>query len=280
MGWIVFSHDVAAALLAAVAVLVVACPCALGLATPLAMTITLGRTAQAGILVRNPAALETAAHIQRMVFDKTGTLTRGKMTVREVHTDPAIVSAPDMLSRLAAAVEQFSEHPIARAIVEAYQEPLPQASEFKSLAGLGASARIDGQDGQRVMVGSSGFLDVQDDSPLTAQAKPYIERGETVVWVGWANTIAGFIVLRDEPNPTASQALHQIHEAGIQTVMLSGDNPGTTAAIGVELGLDAYEGIAFPRTRPNASKPGKRRATRSPWSAMGSTMPPRWPRPI
>ena len=246
VGWIVYSQDVPTALLAAVAVLVVACPCALGLATPLAMTITLGRTTRAGILVRNPDALETAAHIQRMVFDKTGTLTRGQMTVQKVVADPAVVPSSETLSRLAAAVEQFSAHPIAIAIVAASPQPILPASEFKSLAGLGASARVDNQDGQRVMVGSGEFLGIDGHSPLSAQAQAHAERGETVIWVGWENTVAGFIVLRDEPNPTARKALRQLHEDGIQAVMLSGDNPATTQAIGTELGLDEYEGHCLP----------------------------------
>ena len=133
------------AILAAVAVLVVACPCALGLATPLALTVTLGRTTRAGLLVRNPAALETTAKVQRMVFDKTGTLTQGVLSVTQTVVAPDAAITPDDLLRMAAAVEQYSEHPIARAIVAAWAGPLQAADDFRPLRGLGASARVDGR---------------------------------------------------------------------------------------------------------------------------------------
>lgn len=245
LGWWLAGRPLAHALLAAVAVLVVACPCALGLATPLALAVSLGRTTRAGVLVRNPVALETAAQVQRVVFDKTGTLTRGRMTVEEV-----VVSgdgaARDRLICLAAAVEQYSEHPIARAIVETCPGPLPAADEFQALRGLGASARVVEQNGRRVMVGSPHFLDVPDDSPLMVQARPHADRGETVIWIGWDKSAAGFITLRDEPNSSALEALDRLRAAGIHAVMLSGDDPRTVQAIAAELSLAEYEGNCPP----------------------------------
>jgi heavy metal translocating P-type ATPase len=246
LGWWLTGHSPARALLTAVAVLVVACPCALGLATPLALTVTLGRATQAGILVRNPVALETAAKVQRIVLDKTGTLTRGRMAVVAMRVDPETAMAESELLCLAAAVEQFSEHPVARAIVYACSGPLPEAGEFQALRGLGASARVVGQGERRVMVGSARFLDVDGNTRLVAQAQPYVERGETVVWVGWDGKVAGFIALRDEPNPTAQEALRLLQAQGIRPVMLSGDNPRTTQAIAAELGLTDYEGNCPP----------------------------------
>jgi heavy metal translocating P-type ATPase len=260
LGWWFAGRTPSQALLAAVAVLVVACPCALGLATPLALTVTLGRTTQAGILVRNPVALETAAKVQRIVFDKTGTLTRGRMAVVAATVDPETATTEDELLCLAAAVEQYSEHPIARAIVDICPVPLLQAGEFQALRGLGASARAVGPAERRVMVGSLRFLDVKDRSPLAAQAQVHAERGETVVWVGWDGGVAGFIALRDEPNPTAQEALHLLQTEGTRPVMLSGDNPRTTQAIAAELGLTEYEGNC-----PPAEKAARIRA----WQASG-----------
>jgi heavy metal translocating P-type ATPase len=245
LGWWLAGHPPAQALLAAVAVLVVACPCALGLATPLALAVSLGRTTRAGILVRNPVALETAVQIQRVVFDKTGTLTRGRMAVGE-----AVVSGDgvprERLICLAAAVEQYSEHPIAQAIVEACPGSCPTADEFQALRGLGASARVAEQNGQRVMVGSSRFLNVPDDSPLMIRARPHADQGETVIWVGWGEGTAGFITLRDEPNPSAQEALDRLQVGGIRAVMLSGDDPRTVRAIAAELGLTECEGNCPP----------------------------------
>jgi len=137
LGWWASGHGLATMLLAAIAVLVVACPCALGLATPLALTVALGRAAQAGILVRNPAALEAAARIQRIVLDKTGTLTRGRMAVVAAAAAPDLPIDREALLRLAAAVEQYSEHPIARAIVAACPGAPPAASAFQTVRGMG-----------------------------------------------------------------------------------------------------------------------------------------------
>ncbi|MHB1590119.1 MAG: heavy metal translocating P-type ATPase [Sulfuricella sp.] len=246
LGWWSTGHTPAQGLLAAVAVLVVACPCALGLATPFALTVTLGRTTQAGILVRNPVALETAADIQRIVFDKTGTLTRGQMTVVATAVNREVALAGDDLLCLAAAVEQYSEHPVAKAIVAACSNPLAVAGEFQALRGLGASARVVGQADRRVMVGSLRFLGANGYSPLIVQAQSRAEQGQSVVWVGWDEVTAGFIALRDEPNPTAGKALRQLQVDGIRPVMLSGDSPRTTQAIAAELGLAEYEGNCTP----------------------------------
>ena len=245
LGWWLTGHAPDRAVLAAVAVLVVACPCALGLATPLALAVSLGQTTRMGILVRNPVSLETAAQVQRVVFDKTGTLTRGRMAVE------AAVTSGDSASRerlmcLAAAVEQFSEHPIARAVVEACSGPIPAADKFEMLRGLGASARVVEADQRRVMVGSSRFLDMTRDSPLMAQAQPRAAQGETVIWIGWDEAAAGFIALRDEPNPSAQEALNRLQADGIHTVMLSGDDPRTVQAVAAELGLTEYQGECPP----------------------------------
>ncbi len=243
LGWWLTGSPPVEALLHAVAVLVVACPCALGLATPLALAITLGRTTRQGILVRNLAALETITHIQRIVFDKTGTLTRGRLTVVDVAADS--VDSQDMLC-LAAAVEQYSEHPIAKAITAACDAIPTPSGDFQVLRGLGVSARVGENGGRRTLVGSSRLLTVNPDSQLAAEAQEHSTRGETVVWIGWDNAAAGFITLRDEPASTASDALRRLEAEGIPAVMLSGDNPQTTGAIAQELGITEFIGDCLP----------------------------------
>jgi heavy metal translocating P-type ATPase len=246
LGWWLAGPSAPVALLTAVAVLVVACPCALGLATPLALAIVLGRTSRGGILVRNPAALETAAMVQRIVFDKTGTLTRGKLAVVGASSLPTSGMSSEELVCLAADVEQFSEHPVARAIVDTCSRPPARAEGFKALRGLGVSAAVEALDGTRVMVGSPDLLKVDGGATLAQEADARAREGETIVWVGWEDTVAGFIALRDEPNPTASRALEQLATEGIQAVMLSGDSLQTTRAIASELGVRQYEGRVSP----------------------------------
>ena len=246
IGWLSTGHGMSQALMAAVAVLVVACPCALGLATPFALNVTLGRTSKAGILIRNLAALESAAVIQRIVFDKTGTLTSGQMSIAVTVVNPDMAMTSAELIRLAAAVEQFSEHPVARAIMSACPTPPAVATEFQTIRGLGASACIPGHDYRRVAVGSLRLLGVDAPPALAAQAKVCAGLGQTIVWLGWNETVAGFISLRDAPNPTARDALRQLQGIGIYPMMLSGDHARTTQAIAAELRLTDYEGDCMP----------------------------------
>ena len=246
LGWWLTGTSVATALLTAVAVLVVACPCALGLATPLALAIVLGRTSRGGILVRNPAALETAAMVKRIVLDKTGTLTRGRLGVVGVSPLSSSGMSSQELLCLAADVEQFSEHPVAKAIVGACPRPPAHGEAFRALRGLGVSAAVEALDGRRVMVGSPDLLEVEVGSKPSQEANTREQEGETIVWIGWEGTVAGWIALRDEPSPTASAALEQLAADGIQPVMLSGDSPQTTRAIAAELGIEEYEGRVSP----------------------------------
>ena len=246
LGWLSAGHGIAQSLLTAVAVLVVACPCALGLATPFALTVTLGRATQAGILVRNPAALETAAGIKTMAFDKTGTLTLGEMAVVSAEVNPKIELNEEELLCLAAAVEQYSEHPIAKAIVAACPGSVAVAREFQALRGMGVSARVDGQGDRRIMMGSLRFLGEDNDSVLATLEQDRSEMGQSVIWVGWDEVKAGFIALRDTPNPTAKETLQQLREKGIRLVMLSGDSSRTTKAMAAELKLTEFVGDCIP----------------------------------
>ncbi len=249
-GWYFRSRATGTAMLAAVAVLVVACPCALGLATPLAMAVTMGQAARSGILVRTPEALETSASIRRMVFDKTGTLTRGQLAVVEVvPAQRSVLDGPTLL-RFAAAVEQFSEHPLARAIVTAAGTPLPEAGAFISVRGAGASALVEtGHGVQRISVGSARLVDSGGEPALGQEADRRAALGETVVWVDLDAQLAGFISLRDQPNPTARRALQSLKRSAIETVMLSGDTPRAAQAIAHDLGIESFDGGCSPEDK-------------------------------
>ncbi len=252
-GWRLAGVATSQALLAAVAVLVVACPCALGLATPLALAIALGRTSRAGVLVRNPVALETAATVRRIVFDKTGTLTRGRLSVVEAVPAPGASISPAELICLAAAVEQYSEHPLARAIVQAYPAApgagIRPVEEFKVARGQGASAVLSGDSRARVQVGSARFVEIGPDCALGQEAEAHAARGESVVWVAADGVVAGFIALRDEPDAQAVAVLQELAGDGITAMMLSGDNAATTAAVARELGLAEFGGDASPQDK-------------------------------
>ncbi len=248
-GWMLIGTPVPQALLAAVAVLVVACPCALGLATPLAVALALGRTSQSGVLVRNPVALEMASTVHRIIFDKTGTLTQGKLSVVETVTVPdSEITEQDILC-LAAAVEQYSEHPLAKAIVNVCSATPKQAEQFKVARGQGASAFVQGDPTQQVLVGSSDFVALSQEHPLQRQATAHARQGETVVWVKVDDRIEGFIALRDKSDTKARETLRQLSDDGILTSLWSGDNPQTTQAIAEELGLTDYVGGASPEDK-------------------------------
>ena len=258
LGWWLVTGDLSKSILTAVAVLVVACPCALGLATPLALTVTLGRTTRAGLLMRNPVVLETAAHLQRIVFDKTGTLTMGEMSVEAIVPADGQGFNEQEILRQAAAVEQFSEHPIAKAILADFisrtGEVPPAARDFQALRGFGASARVDNFTNSRVMVGSELFLEIRDTSGWNERAREYTSRGDTLVWVGWEEVVAGFIALRDQPADKAEKAIRELNQRGIKTVLLSGDHPSTTEAVAKELGIEDFAGHCPPNQKAERVK--------------------------
>ena len=254
LGWFLRSHSIAPALLASVAVLVVACPCALGLATPLSMAVTMGRAAQKGILIRTPEALETSSSIQQFVFDKTGTLTRGMFSVVDAIALPGSGLDKEQLMQLAASVEQFSEHPLAVAIVRFNKLGLLPATDFISLRGAGTSAQVVTNVSWRVSVGSTRLIAIDSDSEWGNLSLQYAARGDTVVWVAVDGKPAGFIALKDKPNFTAQPALEQLKAQGIQTVMLSGDTPLAAEMIASELGIGVFEGSCTPEEKAEKIK--------------------------
>ena len=233
-------------LIAAVAVLIVACPCALGLATPMSIMVGVGRGAAAGVLIKNAEALERMEKVDTLVVDKTGTLTEGKPTVVAVRPAPGTTEA-DLL-QLAASVERASEHPLAQAIVNAATErklTLSQPEGVDSPVGKGVLGRVDGR---LVVIGNATFLTEQgvDASTLQSVADELRRDGATAVLVGVAGRAAGVIGIADPVKGSTSQALAALKAAGIRVIMLTGDNRTTAEAVARKLGITEVEADVLP----------------------------------
>ncbi len=225
------------ALLSAVAVLIIACPCALGLATPMAIMVGTGRGATAGVLIRNAEALEALERVDTLIVDKTGTLTAGRPEVRSVVA--AAGREEDEAVRLAAGLERASEHPLAAAIVaEAMRRGLPivPAGDFRSATGRGVSGTVDGR---QVAVGTAAFIAAEgaDAGALAGQAAELAARGETVVHVSLDGAPVGLIGISDPVKPTTPEAIRQLRAEGLRILMVTGDNRSTAAAVAAEVGL-------------------------------------------
>ena len=226
VGWLVLTGDADAAFTAAVAVLIIACPCALGLATPTALMVGTGRGAQLGILIRGPQVLESTRAVDTIVLDKTGTVTTGRMTVTDVQSDD-----PSLL-RLAAAVEAGSEHPVARAVVAAAGSDLPEVDGFTNLPGLGARALVEGRE---VTVGRPDLFPVVPES--VRRVVTATEDGTPVV-VGWDGVARGVIVVADTVKPTSAAAVASLQALGLRTVLLTGDHEGAARRVADEVGIE------------------------------------------
>ncbi|SDQ83958.1 cation-translocating P-type ATPase [Microbacterium sp. cf332] len=235
VGWIVAGAPVASGFTAAVAVLIIACPCALGLATPIAVLVGTGRGAELGILITGPEALEAAERIDVVLMDKTGTLTEGRMSVARVVT--ANGAAPDEALSRAAAVESASEHPIARAIVAAV-DTVPAVADFAGFAGHGVRGVVAGEE---VVAGSIAFV-ADRMAPLPAElldaARDAAESGATVVAVGWDGHVRAVIAVADRVRDDAREAVARLHRTGASVVLVTGDNAGAAAAVAREIGVD------------------------------------------
>ncbi|HEX6566590.1 MAG TPA: copper-translocating P-type ATPase [Chthoniobacterales bacterium] len=231
--------SLAFAVVNAVAVLIIACPCALGLATPMSIMVGVGRGAQAGVLIKDAEALETAEKITHLIVDKTGTLTAGKPQVTEVvAVDPV---EEDALLLLAAAVEAHSEHPLGRAVVaEANHRGivLEEATEFQSITGAGTKGVVNGGD---VLAGNQDFLQsngVVISKELTAKADELSNQARSIVWVANDGRAVGIIGIADPVKETTSRAIQDLHGMGIRIVMATGDNPRTAQAVAERLRID------------------------------------------
>ena len=239
-GWWMFSGDIEQSIINAVAVLVIACPCALGLATPAAIMAGTGVGAKHGILIKDAEALEIAHSVTTVVFDKTGTLTEGKPELTDAVPHGVDETA---LIRLAAAIQQGSEHPLARAVVEAAKAKgitIPAAQQVRALPGRGVAAVIDGR---AFSLGSTRLLRESGIEPgaLADAAAALEQRGNTVSWVmadAGENRLIGLLAFGDRVKPAAARAVSRLHALGVKTVLLTGDNKGSAAAVGEELGID------------------------------------------
>ena len=240
--WLGPEPRLAHAIVNAVAVLIIACPCALGLATPMSIMVGVGRGAQEGVLVRNAEALERLEKVTTLVVDKTGTLTEGKPKL--VNVLPAAGFDAKEFLGLAASLEQSSEHPLAAAIVQGAKEQgiaLEAVKDFRSVTGGGV---VGAASGRTVMVGKPDFLrdeKIQGLESLEASAVKLQEQGKTAIFVAVDGKPAGILAVADPLKSTTAEAVRELHALGLKIVMLTGDNRRTAAAVASELGLDAVE---------------------------------------
>ncbi|CAA2140856.1 heavy metal translocating P-type ATPase [Hyphomicrobium sp. ghe19] len=239
------------ALVAAVSVLIIACPCALGLATPMSIMVGVGRGAQSGVLIKNAEALERMEKIDTLVVDKTGTLTEGKPKVTAIRTASAISEA-DLL-RLAASLEQASEHPLGAAIVLEARDrniALSDVRDFASPSGKGVSGVIDNRN---VVIGNRTIFDEAgiDTSALAADAETLRGDGATAVYVAIDGKAAGIIAVADPIKATTLSAVHKLKADGVHVVMLTGDNATTAKAVAAKLGIDDIKADVLPEDKAN-----------------------------
>ena len=221
-----------------ISVLVIACPCALGLATPVAIMVATGKGAEHGILIKSGEALETAHKINTIVFDKTGTITEGKPVVTD------IIGDTEMLKH-AASVEKLSEHPLGRAIVNAVDELYP-ATDFLSVTGMGAQANVNGK---LVKVGQAEFANAEQKA-----GEPFAEQGKTPLFVSIDGNYAGLIAVADIVKPSSRPAIESLHRIGIEIVMITGDNRKTAAVIAKQAGIDKALAEVLPQDKSNEIK--------------------------
>ena len=226
------------AIVNAIAVLIIACPCALGLATPMSIMVGTGRGATAGVLIKNAEALELMEKIDTLVVDKTGTLTAGKPKLVAVELANGFEETE--VIRLAAALERGSEHPLAAAIVEGAEErgiELPASSDFESRTGKGVSGTVEGCSGALGNVALMGDLGI-NSGELEAKADQHRSEGQGVMFVAIGGKLAGLVVVADPVKDSAAQAIAALHREGIRIVMLTGDNRRTAEAVGRRVGID------------------------------------------
>jgi Cu+-exporting ATPase len=237
--WLANGAEAANAFTAAVAVLIIACPCALGLATPTALLVGTGRGAQLGILIKGPEVLESTRAVDTIVLDKTGTVTTGRMALVDVACAPG--TGEEELLRLVGALEDASEHPIARAIADAARDrvgPLPAVESFSNAQGLGVKGVVDGHG---VLAGRPTFLadwGLHLDAALRDDVEHAQGQGQTPIVAGWDGELRGVIVVADTVKPTSAEAIAALRELGLRPVLLTGDNERAARAVAASVGID------------------------------------------
>jgi P-type Cu+ transporter len=252
-GWLATGASVTTAFSAAVAVLVIACPCALGLATPTALLVGTGRGAQLGILIKGPQVLESTRTVDTIVLDKTGTVTTGRMSVHDVVAADAELAA-DVL-QAAGAVEDASAHPIASAVAAAARaaqpdRPLTVVQDFASHDGRGVSGVVEGR---RVAVGRRNWLEAEGHGsapePLVEAAERAQSLGRTPVWVAWDGAVRGVVVVSDAVKATAAEAVTQLRALGLRPLLLTGDNSRAARAVADEVGIEDVVAEVLPAAK-------------------------------
>ena len=251
IAWAIFGPEprMAYGLVAAVSVLIIACPCALGLATPMSIMVGVGRGAQSGVLIKNAEALERLEKIDTLVVDKTGTLTEGRPRVIAIR--PVAGIAENDLLRLAASIERASEHPLATAIVQSALErklELAEASDFNSPVGKGVTGKVDGKS---LSIGNRRFLEEIgiDATALDSEAERLREDGATAIFVAIDGKPAGILAIADPVKATTPGALQALRDDGVVVVMLTGDNWTTARAVARSLGIDEIEAEILPEDK-------------------------------
>jgi len=245
-GWAMWGPEprLAYGLVAAVSVLIIACPCALGLATPMSIMVGVGRGAQAGVLIKNAQALERMEKVDTLVVDKTGTLTEGKPSVVDIAA--AAGFSTDEVLRLAAGVEQASEHPLAAAIVakaKAQNVAIPAVANFDSPTGKGAQGVVEGR---QVGLGNRDFLAGVDVSPLAGKADILRRSGASAIYCAVDGKLAGLFAIADAVKETTPSVITALKKDGIRIVMLTGDNRTTALAVAQQLGITEVEADVLP----------------------------------
>ncbi|MGE7389416.1 heavy metal translocating P-type ATPase [Streptomyces sp. NPDC004126] len=248
--WLLLTDDPTAAFTAAVAVLIIACPCALGLATPTALMVGTGRGAQLGILIKGPEVLESTRRVDTVVLDKTGTVTTGRMTLTGVHAAEGVDEGE--LLRLAGALEHASEHPVARAIAAGAAGAggeLPAPASFENLAGLGVRGTVEGHE---VLVGRERLLTdhgITLPAPLAAARSAAEAAGATVVLAAWDGAARGVLTVADAVKATSAEAVARLRALGLTPVLLTGDNKAVAETVAREVGIDEVIAEVLPQDK-------------------------------
>ncbi|MFI6059603.1 heavy metal translocating P-type ATPase [Streptomyces sp. NPDC051286] len=249
--WLLFTDDVTASFTAAVAVLIIACPCALGLATPTALMVGTGRGAQLGILIKGPEVLETTRRIDTIVLDKTGTVTTGRMTLQDVHVTPGTDAT--QLLRLAGALEHASEHPIARAVATGAAErtggALPAVQSFANVPGLGVRGTVDGH---QVLIGRPQLLTdagIAVPEALSGSLADAAAQGRTSIAVAWDGEARGVLGVADTIKDSSAAAVAELRALGLRPVLLTGDNRAVADAVARAVGIDEVYAEVLPEEK-------------------------------
>ena len=239
-GWLLLTGEAGAAFTAAVAVLIISCPCALGLATPTALLVGTGRGAQLGLLIKGPEVLESTRRVDTIVLDKTGTVTTGKMSLVDVVLADGVERADAL--RLAGALEDASEHPIARAIAVAAREEggatLPPVESFTNREGLGAEGVIDGHGMQIGRPALMAEWSLRVPERLDAARRAAEQQGRTAVLAAWDGEVRALLVVADTVKPSSAEAINRLKALGLRPILLTGDNEATARAVAAEVGID------------------------------------------